>query len=436
MRLVILCLLVLGWSAAVSGGELWPQFRGPDGQGRVARTQAPTVWGEQQNLRWKTPIRGKGWSSPVVAGDQIWITTSVTHGNPVPGEQGVVSVESVTLYGVCVSRSTGKVLHEVELFEVEAPEAIHSLNSYASPTPCLDESRVYCHFGRNGVACLDRQSGEVLWRATFEIDHYVGAGSSPVLAGGSLVLVCDGADQQYVVGVDPQTGEENWRTSRPPMRSTNPDTCKSFCTPLTVRHEGVEQLVAPAAQWIAGYDPADGRELWRMDHGDGFSLVARPVSDGRLVYFCTSFGNQQVQAVRLGGSGDLGAEGLAWRHDRQAPNQPSPVLHSGRLYLVSDQGVAQCLDAATGEQLWRKRLGGNYSASILQLNDLFYYFSREGVATALDADGDRVLKNELDAGFMATPAIVENQWIVRTETHLYLFANEAVAQAASGSDRR
>lgn len=404
-----------------AGPSNWPQFRGPDGVGTVRNATAPYEWGENQNLLWKTPLPGQGWSSPVVRGDQIWLTTGVTHGEPAAGENGTQSVESVSLSVLCVSRKTGVVVREIKLFEVEDPEPIHAQNSYASPTPCISDGRVYCDFGRNGTAAIDATTGEVLWRKEFVIDHYVGAGSSPVMCEGLLILTRDGADQQYILALDPADGEVAWRTKRPAKRAKNPDFLKSFSTPLLVEHEGQKQLVIPGSQWIVAYAPKDGRELWRMDHGNGFSLVTRPVADREKVYFCTGFLSNEVQAVRLGGSGDLDESHLAWSHDRGAPNRPSPVLHQNRLILVNDTGVVQCLSATDGQLLWRKRLRGNFSASVMLVNDRYYFFSREGVATMLDQAGEELGENRLDGAFQATPAIVDGQWIVRTDTHLYAF---------------
>lgn len=411
--------LLLAAPSLMAAEPEWPEFRGPSAQGIVESTDAPSTWSEQENVLWKTALPGRGWSSPVVRGDQVWMTSAVTSGQAKPGENGTQSVDSVKLYALCVSRSTGRLEREMELFNVESPEAVHSLNGYASPTPCLDEQHVYCWFGRNGTACINADTGKVLWRKSIIIDHFVGAGSSPVLAGGLLVLTCDGADKQFIVALDPATGDQVWRQDRPPIRSTNPDFQKSYCTPLVVNYEGQDQLIIPGAQWINAYDPATGEELWRMDHGRGFSLVSRPVSDGESVYFCTGFMSDQVQAIRLGGKGELDDSYVRWRHKRQAPNQPSPVVHDGRLVLVNDRGIVQCLDTASGDQMWRLRAPGNYSASVMLVGGKYYFFSREGVTTVVNKDGQTLRTNVLDGALMATPAIVDNTWLIRTDTHLY-----------------
>lgn len=418
-RVLAMSVAWLGSAVGLASEAQWPQFRGPDGQGNVAGTRAPYSWGEDDGVRWKTALRGEGWSSPVVLGDQIWVTAAEKEGPEAPGEQGTVSVDKVKLWALCVSRQSGEVTREIPLFEIDDPERIHSQNSYASPTPCVAGELVICHFGRNGTACIDSASGEVVWSKAFVIDHYVGAGSSPIVCGGQLILVCDGADRQFVVALNPQTGDEVWRQDRPPIRASNPDMRKSFCTPLAVVHEGQALVVAPGAQWGVAYRPEDGSEVWRYDHGSGFSLVPCPVSDGESVFYCTGFAGDAVLALPLSGEGELEESAARWRHKRQVPHQPSPVLHAGRLLMVSDTGIAQCLEAKSGEVLWKKRLGGNYAASLLRVNDRYYLFSKEGVATCLNADGEVLLENRLDGRFHATPAIVDDEWIIRTNTHLY-----------------
>lgn len=407
----------------------WPEFRGPGGQGNAGES-APLEWSEQLGVRWRTDVPGRGWSSPVVEGDDIWITTAIEQQGDTSKLEGrgglpasAMNVASeLSLRAVCVDRGTGEVKKNIELFRVENPQSIHSLNSYASPTPVIQDGRLYGHFGRYGTKCIDTKSGEEVWQREFQIEHYVGPGSSPVLCDDVLVLTCDGADQQFIVAIDKATGETVWRTPRPPIRSTNPDMQKSYCTPLVVEEHGGKQIVIPGAQWIVAYAPEDGRELWRIDHGSGFSLVPRPVADDARIYCCTGFSGAGLLAIRRGGQGDIGDTHIEWEHNKQAPTQPSPVLRDGKLYMVSDNGIGQCLNAATGEVLWKKRFPGNYSASPLSVGDRIYFFSREGEATVVDAlsdDGQVMAKNSLDGQHMATPAVVQGELIVRTEKSLY-----------------
>ncbi|QDU57272.1 outer membrane protein assembly factor BamB family protein [Aeoliella mucimassa] len=420
-------LLLAGVSRLGAEEPTWPQFRGPDGQGNVVGT-APLEWSEQQGVRWKTPLPGRGWSSPVVEGNQIWMTTAIEKqgdrskiervGGTPAGQLDQAS--ALSLRAICVDRRSGELVHDVELVHVENPNPIHALNSYASPTPVVEQGKLYCHFGRYGTVCLDTQTLDIVWRRVFEIEHYVGPGSSPVMCDDLLVLTCDGADKQFIVAVDKQTGKTAWQQDRPPLRSTNPDTCKSYCTPLVVENDGTKQIVIPGAQWIIAYAPEDGHEIWRHDHGSGFSIVPRPVVDDDHVYCCTGFGSTKLLAIPYKSEGDV--SDADWVHSKQVPTQPSPLLHEGRLYLVSDNGIGQCIDTATQKVLWKQRMPGNYSASILRVDNRLYYFSREGVTTVIDANspkGDELATNQLDGSHMATPAVVDGEFIVRTATHLY-----------------
>lgn len=422
------CLL---YPAFASAETEWPQFRGPDGQGNVEQ-DAPLEWSEDSGVVWKTAIPGRGWSSPVVEGDRIWMTSAIeraadpedlkerTKGSPTANAMALAA--EVSLRVVCVDRKTGEVLHDEEVLHVEKPDPIHSLNSYASPTPVVEDGRLYCHFGCYGTVCLDTSDLSKIWEREFPNDHFVGPGSSPVLCDDLLVLTCDGGYKQYVVAVNKETGKTVWKKDRPPIRATNPDFRKSYCTPLVIEENGEKQIVIPGAQWIIAYAPEDGRAIWTFDHGAGFSLVPRPVVDDTHIYCCTGFIKANLLAIRRGGSGDVTKSHIEWYHGKQVPTQPSPILYDGRLFIVSDNGIGQCLDAETGEVIWKKRLAGNYSASPLLVGDRVYFFSREGTATVVDANspkGDVVATSELDGGYMATPAVVDGQLIVRTETHLY-----------------
>lgn len=426
------CLLCPQYAAAETE---WPQFRGPDGQGHVA-TGAPLEWSEDSGVVWKTAIPGRGWSSPVVEGDRIWMTSAVEHAadpeelkERTKGSSTANAMElaaDVSLRVVCVDRKTGQLLHDQEVLHVAEPDPIHSLNSYASPTPVVEPGRLYCHFGCYGTVCLDTSDLSTVWEREFPIDHMVGPGSSPVMCGDLLVLTCDGGDLQYVVAVDKNTGKTVWKKDRPPLRATNPDFKKSYCTPLVIEENGEKQIVIPGAQWIIAYAPEDGREVWTFDHGSGFSLVPRPVVDDKHIYCCTGFAGDRLLAINRGGSGDVTKSHIDWYHGKQVPNQPSPVLYDGRLFMVSDNGIGQCLETSTGQVIWKKRLEGNYSASPLLVGERVYFFSREGTALVIDAnsaDGDVLATNELDGGYMATPAVVDGRLIVRTESDLYLIGD-------------
>lgn len=422
---------IVALQGTLIGAAEWPQFRGPDGQG-VAESNAPLEWNEETGVVWKTVVPGRGWSSPVVEGDQVWMTTAVERavdpdefkkrvaGNPMASAMEMAG--ELSLRAVCVDRQTGELLHDLELVKVENPNPIHSLNSYASPTPVIENGRLYCHFGRYGTVCVDVSNQSIVWHREFQIEHYVGPGSSPVLCDNVLVLTCDGADKQFIVAVDKASGETVWQTDRPPIRASDPDFRKSYSTPLVVQQGKTKEIVIPGAQWIIAYDAIDGSERWSIDHGNGFSLVPRPVASDSHIYCCTGYMQPRLLAVRRGGQGDIGDSHISWSHTKQTPTQPSPLLLGGRIFTVSDAGIGQCLDAASGEVIWKNRLPGNYSASPLSASDRVYFFNRDGQTTVVDAQADKLqvlASNELEGQIMATPAVLDGRILIRADKHLY-----------------
>ena len=300
----------------------WPQFRGPDGNGHSRATGLPLRWSETENIAWKTAVPGRGWSSPVVLGNQIWMTTSVeTLATPeekkqiLAGnkyEQNLAIAKTVSLWAVCVDRRTGKRLHNIELFRAEKPEAIHKFNSYATPTPVVEPGRLYCDFGTYGTACIDTAAGRILWKRRLPIEHQVGPGSSPVLHEGLLILVRDGADLQYVTALDKRIGRTVWKTDRPPIDLID-EFKKGFSTPAIIDVGGRWQLIVPGAKWVVSYDPATGVAIWSVNYVKGYSNIPRPIFGHGLVYVSTSGPGQQMWAVRLDGRGDVTETHVAWK---------------------------------------------------------------------------------------------------------------------------
>jgi len=424
---------VLFFSATLQAD--WPEFRGPGGQGVVESAVVPVTWSESENVTWKTGISGKGWSSPVVLGRQVWLTTAVEN-EPTPEQieeqfrkSGLDEKKftrrqvagNVSLRAICVDRETGKLLREIELFEIESPDAIHVANSYASPTPVIEKDRLYCHFGANGTACVDTSTDEVVWDRKVQVDFSVGAGSSPIIYKNLLVLVCDGIDEQFVTALDKTTGKTVWRTRRPPIRIEDGQRRKAYSTPLVVNHDGRDQLVIPGAQWVVSYEPQTGEEIWRVDHGSGFSNVPRPVYSNGMVYICTAFGKPQLWAIRVDGRGDVTDTHVVWKHVQQIPAKPSPVLVDDMLFVISDIGIATCLDAPTGKLRWRKRISGNHSASPTVVDDRVYFLSEEGEITTIraSADYEELAKGKIDGRIMASPAVLESVVLLRSDSNLY-----------------
>lgn len=410
-------------------GDSWPQFRGPTGDGRSDATGLPLAWSESEHVKWKTAIHGRAWSSPVVWGNQVWVTTAAEDGTK--------------LYAVCLDRETGKVIHDLQLFSIEKPQFAHQFNTYGSPTPVIEEGRVYVTFGSPGTACLDTQNGQVLWsRRDFVCNHYRGAGSSPILYGDLLIMNFDGSDHQYVAALNKRTGSTVWCHERSidfkdlgpdglPM--TEGDFRKGFSTPHVAMLDGKPVLISSGAKAHYGYVPETGEELWRVEERTSHSASTRPVAGLGLVYMLTGWSTGQLLAIRPGKDGEVidvnqalpGTKNnqlqLVWKSKRSVPKKPSLVLVDESLFTIDDNGVAGCLDARTGKELWRERIGGNYSASPVCAEGRLYFFSEEGKTTAVAAgrEFNKLGESQLDDGFMASPAIAGKAFYLRTKTHLY-----------------
>jgi len=402
------------------------------GQGHSIAKDVPLRWSESENVVWKVPIEGRGWSSPVVLGDQIWLTTALeTEGSPEELQQAVERVGApvpspyvaghVTLKAICLDRDSGRILHNVTLFEDDEPVVLNTMNSYASPTQVVEAGRVYCDFGAMGTVCVDATTGKTLWSRHLVIEHQVGPGSSPILYGDTLILTRDGCDEQYVTALDKDTGKTVWKTDRPSHDTSVVVYHKAFTTPLVFEEDGVEQMVVVGAQWIVSYDPATGKERWRVDTGPTFSNASRPVYGDGMVYVCTAYGGAQMLAIHTDGRGDVTDTHVAWVLRRATPKRTSPLLVEGHLCFVSERGIASCIDARTGESYWSERFDGVYSASPICADGRVYFFGENGTTTVVQpGDSFRSLaENHLDGRIMATPAFVDRSIILRTDTHLY-----------------
>jgi outer membrane protein assembly factor BamB len=406
--------LSLAWTAAARGNDMapWPQFRGPDGQGHIAG-KVPVTWAENRNVAWKAPVKGKGWSSPVVAGGMAWVTTAV----PAEGK-------GFSLRAVGVDLQSGKFRHDVELFAVAKTEPLHGRNTPASPTPAIVAGRLIASFGSSGVACVDIATGKILWRnEKLKVNYQSGAGSSPVPYKDRVILVCDGADAQFVVALDAATGDVAWKTKRPAASGKAANERRAFSTPLIITVAKQDQVVIPGAQCVYSYDPESGKELWRVTY-TGFSNVPRPVFAHGLVVVSSGYFAHELMAIRPTGRGDVTKTHVAWRYKKTVPNVASPIIVGDRLVMVSDQGIATCLNAKDGELKWTQRLRGNFTASLLAHGDTIYAFADDGKAVLFKAGDkfERVGANELKGRIQATPAAAEGSLIVRTEAALYRLA--------------
>jgi outer membrane protein assembly factor BamB len=411
-------------AAAVHGAD-WPQFRGPTGDGLAQGVHPPIHWSPTENVAWKAVVPGRGRSSPVLLGDRIWLTTAMETNvrTFTEGPSQMLQAERVVLGVVCLDQRTGQQLYSAEVFSVTNPAAINSLNSYATPTPVVEKDRLFCDFGTFGTACLAADTGQVLWKREFQVDHAHGPGSSPVLCGGLLVLVRDGRNQQYVVALNQVTGETVWKSNRPPLDTPFPEFRKSFSTPLVVEVDGHKQLLSLGAQWLVAYEPETGKEIWRVNDLKGESAAPRPVFGRGVVYFSTGVldGRPQLWAVRTNGRGDVTESHVVWKLTALLGFMPSPLLFGSELYVLNDDGFLHCLDAADGKVLGKARLGGKYAASPVYADGRIYCFSREGKTTVLEAgSGLKILaENQLDGPVFASPAFGGSALYLRTDSHLY-----------------
>jgi outer membrane protein assembly factor BamB len=395
--------------AGVAKGEDWPEFRGPDGQGHSTETGLPVQWGPAKNVAWNTAIPGKGWSSPIVVKGRVYLTTAAAREGGQPGD--------LSLRAMCLGARDGKVLWDTEVFiQKQGSPAIHFKNSHASSTPLTDGERLYVHFGHQGTACLDL-NGQVLWsNRDLGYTPVHGNGGSPILCGDLLIFSCDGAEERFVVALEKASGKVRWKTARP----GDPYKKFSFSTPLLIDWLGRKEVISPASDMVLAYDPATGKELWKVRY-EGYSVVPRPVFAHGLVFISTGFDTPTVMAIRPGGDGDVTDTHVVWKIKKGAPNTPSALVVGDELYLVADGGMATCLNARTGTEIWRERLAGAYSASPLSADGKIYFQNEDGVGTVITA-GRRFRqlgRNDLGEPSLASGAIADRALFLRTEKHLY-----------------
>jgi outer membrane protein assembly factor BamB len=413
--------LVLGLSAALVVAETktpdWPQFRGPTGQGVSTARDVPIRWSAESNIDWKTPIPGEGWSSPVYADGRLYVTSALAGGDS----------DDVSLRAICVDAASGRIVWNVEALAVSAAKAgpVHQKNSRASPTPIISGGRLYVHFGHMGTAALDLE-GNVLWRQTeLAYPPVHGNGGSPALVDDVLVFSCDGAEKPFVAALDSATGEVRWKTPR----EISVQKMFSFSTPLAVSTpNGSKQIVSPGSGFVGGYDAATGREMWRVRYGQGYSVIPRPVMAHGLVFVCSGFDRPTLAAIRLTEeTGDLTDTHIAWRHNRAVPHTPSLVADDDKLFFVSDNGVASCLNARSGDSHWSERLGGAFSASPILADGRVYFLSEDGVCHVVKASTtfESLAANDLGERTFASPAAIDGALFIRSESHLWRIGRSA-----------
>lgn len=422
-RWIALGILVAGISSTMAD---WTRFRGPSGDGIYPPQENgtphgfPTTWSEKENIVWKTPVTGRAWSSPVVMGDQVWLTNATDDGKK--------------MFAVCLDKASGKKIHDLLLFENEKPEALSNrINGYGSCTPTIDEERVYIHFGSYGTAALDRTNGKVLWeRRDLPCQHFRGPGSSVVLYKETLILTMDGVDVQYVTALDRKTGKTVWKTDRTTdfgdveaggkIRGDG-DYRKAYTTPNFKKIGSRMQMVSPGAKACYGYDAETGEELWKLTY-KGFSTAASPifVGDDRLI-INTGFGKAHLLGIRLDEKlkGDVTRSHLEWDIFKRIPPLSSPVAVDGKIYVTSDLGILSRIDAASGEIETHISLNGRFTASGVYADGLLFFPGEQGdtVIVKPGAEMKIVATNTLDDGCMASSALDGKSLYLRTRSHVY-----------------
>jgi outer membrane protein assembly factor BamB len=405
--------------------ENWPDFRGPDGSGisAIEPGALPTEWAEDKNIVWKTAVEGRAWSSPVVWGDQIWITTA--------------SEDGVAMGALCLDRESGKVVHQLPLFKNDIVEPLgNSVNAYGSPSPVIEEGRVYVHFGSYGTAAIDTATGKMLWQRTdLPCKHFRGPGSSPLLINNLLILSMDGIDVQYMVALDTKTGKNVWRTDRSTewddidpngvIRGRG-DLRKAYSTPTLIELGGESVLISPAAKACYAYTTSTGKELWHITY-KGYSNASRTVLADGHAFINTGYGKPHLVSLRLDpkARGDITDSHIDWDIFKRVPKRSSPIIVDRRLYMVSDEGILSCLDIASGDEIWSNRLRGHFSASPVYAGGLLYFFSEMGDAYIVRPGEkfEQIAANKLEGGFMASPALTGKSIIARSKTHVYRIEN-------------
>lgn len=388
----------------------WPEFRGPTRDGISTATSVPIEWSATENVVWKQPIPGSGWSSPVLVDGKIYLTTAT----------GTADAGDISLRALCVDAKDGRIHWDVEAIrpDVVAAKIMHQKNSLASATPIVDGDHVYVHFGHMGTAALDLD-GNILWRQT-EIDYLPqhGNGGSPALVDDLLVFSCDGDEEPFIVALDRETGDERWRVAR----ETEAERTFSFCTPLVIEVDGKRQIISPGSGMTGAYDPHSGHELWRVNYDQGFSVVPRPIYAHGMLFLCSGFIRANLLAVNPeGAAGDVTETNVVWKYDRGVPTTPSLLVDGDEVYFVSDNGVATCLDAHTGEVHWTERLGGGFSASPVLAEGRLYFTNEDGTTYVLRArkEYELLATNELGERALASPAVDDGALYLRTASHLW-----------------
>lgn len=389
--------------AACGAGD-WPEFRGPGGQGHGQGKNLAAEWSQTKNITWRTKLAGEGWSSPILVDGKLIITSAV----PTGGE--------LSLRALAFDEGSGRQIWDTELFTARDSKK-HKKNSHASPTPIAEDARVYVHFGPNGTACLDL-NGKVIWKQnSFKYPPVHGNGGSPIIVDDKLIFSCDGSKDPFIVALAKKSGKVLWKRARKSGASRK----FSFCTPLLINVKGRKQVITPGSGVVYALNPDDGQVIWECDYDQGYSVVPRPVYAHGLVYVGTGFNKANLLAIDPNGQGDVTKTHLRWQVSRGISKTPSFIVVGNEIYVMADNGVATCLDAKSGKEIWNERVGGGYSASPTYADGKIYFHSEQGKTVVIKPGRTyKVLaESDLKEKTFASLAVSGNALYQRSESHLY-----------------
>jgi outer membrane protein assembly factor BamB len=409
--------IVLLCPVAKSQTADWTQFRGSHTNGIAEKDNIPLKW-DNSVIKWKKEIHDRGHSSPVVLGNQIWLTTA--------------KEDESALFAVCLDFGTGDVIYDIKVFTSAEPEEKHQLNTYATPTPCVENGFVYVHYGNAGTACINTSNGRIVWKnSDLRCKFVQGAASSPVLYKDLLILHYEGVDKRFLVALNKKTGKIVWKTDRPeePYKPLTEIGRKAYITPLIMNVKGKDLLISDGSAICIAYEPMTGKEVWRVING-AESTIAMPVEESGIVYWYTGYmidtdGSHYTEflSVDPDGKGDIAATNILWKKkDGLAHNQMlTPVIKDGLIYTVNSRNMMMCLNAKSGEELWSVHVMSDFDASPLYINGNVWFFSSKGDVIVIKAgrNYEVISKNKVESGIFGTPAIVRNSMLLRTQNYIY-----------------
>lgn len=415
-KISFVILLILSIQSVKAQQDNWTHFRGSNLNGISETKTAPLNWSDSTNILWKTEIKEKGWSSPVVFADLVWLTSA--------------SEDGKKMSGIGLDINSGKVIFNLPIFQSDSIYPKHSINTYATPTSCIEEGFVYMHFGSTGTACVDTRKGQIVWtRTDLKCEHVQGAASSPILYKDLLILHLEGTDVQYLIALDKRTGATVWKTERPVSvyEPLLPIGKKAYITPIIVNVKGQDLLISNGSAVCCAYNPETGEEIWRFVEGED-STIAMPLSENGIVYFYPGFvsdsnGDKYAELIALNpeGKGDITKTNVLWKFKSPILQLLTPLIKDGLIYTIDTRNVLYCLDAKNGTEVYSKKLKQKYNSSPVYANGNIYFTSVKGETMVIKAGREFqvVAENKLPGEVYATPAIVGNSIFFRTDSKLY-----------------